>query len=92
MATGSVPRWGRVNAQAARAPAGLGLRLSAATGRRDRRVARFAGERHPVHHCARLRELAAAGAVALVASPAGMLHRGLRRMLEALRQHSTRII
>jgi len=39
---------------------------------------------------ARLRELAVAGA--LVASPAGMLQRGLRRMLEALRQHSTRII
>jgi hypothetical protein len=37
-------------------------------------------------------ELAVGGAVALVASPAGMLQRGLRRMLEALRQHSTRII
>lgn len=41
---------------------------------------------------ARLRELAVAGAVALVASPVGMLQRGSRRMLEALRQHSTRII
>jgi hypothetical protein len=28
----------------------------------------------------------------LVASPAGMLHRGLRRMVEDLRQHSKRII
>jgi len=51
MATGSVPEVGRVNAQAARAPAGPGLRRRAATGRRDRRVVRFAGERHPVHHC-----------------------------------------